>query len=183
MMQGQMGGQRGFGMMGRHGFNQWQGPQGGCPMMQGQMGGQRGFGMMRQGQGQRPGMKGGMDKGSLEAQLAIDDPAKFEELKKLKEQQEKILKEYADKRKADREEFKKLLDAYKSKPSDELKAKIREKVATQVEARLKARELRLEKAKGELAKEKDGRDTKIDEMLLKITSKAKDDGKPQPKPQ
>jgi polyhydroxyalkanoate synthesis regulator phasin len=176
----------------RRGMRQGRGAdddQGGCPMMggkrdgagrgQGMMNGQRGFG--HQGFG-----KGGPDmKQAMDVAFATVDPEKFAELQKLREQEMKLVKELSEKAKTQREEFKKLVDDYRANPSDELKAKIREKVAAREDAVLKLKEAKLAEMTKKLDEAKSSKNSAVDQLLEKALSKPQPkgfDGKPAPCP-
>ncbi len=160
-------------------------PQGGCPMMQGKgPGSQGGCPMMAQQRG-KPG-KGNAMRGSkpdrremLAARLAEEDPAKYAELKKLRDQEAQIMKDFMAKQKAEREEFKKLVDDYKKAPSDDLKAKIQAKIASKFDAKIKAKETRLEEASKKIADVKKEKDQKVAAIFDKIIAGKRQDG---PKP-
>jgi hypothetical protein len=113
---------------------------------------------------------------SLESKMAVANPEKFAELKKLREQESAIVKDFLAKDKAEREAFKKLLDDYKANPTDELKGKIRESVASRFDAQLKAKEVRLAEMSKKLEDVKKDKDSFVDKTLDKVLS-----GKDQPK--
>ena len=135
------------------------------------------FGSDAQGQGPMMGGKDGRKGFGQErpgAMLAVEDPAKFAELQKLREQEMKIIKEAEVKAKASREEFKKLVEDYKANPTDDAKAKIRAKIAERHDAMLKAKEARLAEFTQKLADAKKDKDTAVDAILEKVLSKDKD---------
>jgi len=104
--------------------------------------------------------------------MAVADPDKYAELQRLREQEGKIAKELMEKAKADREAFKKLVEDYKANPSDDLKAKIREKVANCFDARVKASEGKIACMTQKLADVKKDKDATVDKIVEKvITSK------------
>jgi len=156
--------------------------QGGCPMTQGQQQGRHGGMMMGQGfrQGQfgamRPGFGPQADgKGMLDAKFAELDPAKYAELKKLREQEEQIVKDLVEKEKADREEFKKLVDAYKKTPTDDVKDKIKAKIAEKFDAKIKAKAARLEEFSKKIDEMKKEKDQKVTAMLDRVLTDSKKD--------
>ncbi len=125
--------------------------QGGCPMMGGKEGQSDGGPKDFRHQGA----------GRMESMLAAEDPAKFAELQKLREQEGKIVKELSEKAKASREEFKKLVEDYKASPSDDLKAK----------------EAKLAEFSQKIAEAKKDKDSAVDAILEKVISKDKESPK------
>ena len=129
------------------------------------------MGMDRRGSGQC-GMQGTppeMEKGygpkgmDLLFMIEIENPEKAKALNELKdskpEEFRKALKfatdEIFEKQKKDREEFRKLLDQYKENPSDELKARIRSKLAADFDRKMKVEEKMLSRMEEELNKTKE----------------------------
>lgn len=130
-------------------------------------------------------------------QLSIDNPAKFEELKKLKEsnpdafkeEMGKLVSEYREKLKAQHERARALMEEYKKNPTEENKAKLRAELEKNFNERMKGREQqlqdaskKLEESKAQFEKTKQDRDAKIDDILAKFLERkdAKGDGTQQP---
>ena len=162
-------------MMGRQGFMQR--PMGQRPE-QGQFGprqqGFRGHGQMAGSpEGQQPGPRGQFspERMAIDAQMAVVAPEKYAELKRLREQEAQIVKDFTVKLKADREAFKKLLDDYKATPSDDLKNQIKAKIAERIDALNNAREARLAEQGKKIEEARKDKDAKVDEFFAKLTSK------------
>ena len=118
------------------------------PGERGQMGERRG------GHGDHHGMKDGRDGGfNPMMDIEIDNPVKAKELKALaesnpgefREKMKAAVSEVQAKRKAEMDEFKKLVDQYMKSPDDALKSKIREKLTAQLDRKIKVEELTLAK--------------------------------------
>lgn len=128
------------GQMGEH--------KGGPPGQGEQMGSHGG------GPGAHHGMKDGRDGNpNVMMDIEIDNPEKAKELKALaesnpvefKEKMKTVAAEVQAKRKVDMDDFKKLVDQYMKTPDDAIKSKIREKLAAQLDRKIKTEELMLAK--------------------------------------
>ncbi|OGV54658.1 MAG: hypothetical protein A2017_19255 [Lentisphaerae bacterium GWF2_44_16] len=146
-------------MMGCKGGRGGQMPGGKCAQMGDCKGGPGGqmmppgaqMGEHRGGPGAHHGMRDGGNNPMMD--IEIDNPEKAKELKALaesnpaefKEKMKAAVTEMQAKRKADMDEFKKLVEQYMKKPDDAVKSKIREKLVAQLDRKIKVEEMMLAK--------------------------------------